>query len=258
MMLTSRFLRLLLVAFASAGVMVACGGSDDDSLDDRADLADPKIRFVHAVPGAPNVTLQRNGINEASMTDVPYKFASQYVNVGTQDYSFSLRTATANAELTTLALSAARGNKYTLLALPTSSGVEMLAIRDPYNKSLNSNNARLRVMNAAANAVAFDVYVSTPAADLATATANIASVGYKAVKPETGADSISLEAGTYRLRLTPAGSKVAFFNALVTVPTNGDWLLLSLPEVLATPNSVRLLLVRSDDNPDATDELTTE
>jgi hypothetical protein len=113
-------------------------------------------------------------------------------------------------------------------------------------------------VNAAPNAVPFDVYVSTPAADLTTEAADIASLGYKVVKPETGLDSLVLAAGAYRVRLTPAGSKVAFFNAVVTVPANGDWLLLALPEVVATPNSVRVLLVRSDDTADATDELVTE
>jgi len=38
------------------------------------------------------------------------------------------------------------------------------------------------------------------------------------------------------------------------VPEDGDWLLVALPED-ATPNNVRLLLVRSDDSDDATDEL---
>ena len=51
----------LLGATVCLGLLAACGGSDDDSFDDRADVADPKVRFVHAVPGGPNVTLWRNG-----------------------------------------------------------------------------------------------------------------------------------------------------------------------------------------------------
>jgi hypothetical protein len=37
-MLSSRILRLLLVVLASAGLMAGCGGSDDDSFDDRAEV----------------------------------------------------------------------------------------------------------------------------------------------------------------------------------------------------------------------------
>jgi Domain of unknown function (DUF4397) len=258
MTLKSNLLRLLFVGIASAGLLAACGGSDDDSLDDRADVADPKVRFVHAVPGAPNVTLQRNGINESGATDVPYKYASQYYDVSTENQAFTLRTADGAIELDTLAFNAERGNKWTVVALPADTGVEMLAIRDPYNKSVTSDEARVRVLNAAANAQAFDVYISSPAADLATETADLGSIGYKTVKPESGDDSIEVEAGTYRLRLTPAGSKTAFFNAVIAVPENGDWLLVALPADAATPNSVGVLLVRSDDSNDATDELVTE
>jgi Domain of unknown function (DUF4397) len=249
-------LRFLLLAAASAGLLAACGGSDDDGFDDRADIADPKVRFVHAVPGAPNVTLQRNGANESGATDVAYKYASQYYDVSTENYTFTLRTSGGGGELASATVNADRGNKYTLVALPTDSGVELLSIRDPYNKSLTSDDARVRVLNAAANAEPFDVYITAAAADLATATPRISALGYKQVLPTSGDDSVEIAAGAYRLRLTPAGSKTPFFDATVTAPVDGDWLLLALPDQ-ATPNSVRLLLVRSDDSSDATDEITT-
>ncbi len=248
-------LRFLLLAAASASLLAACGGSDDDSFDDRADIAQPKVRFVHAVPGAPNVTLQRDGVAETGATDVAYKFASQYYDVSTRDYTFTLRTASGNTELASRAVNADRGNKYTLVALPTDSGVELLPIRDPYNKSLTSDDARVRVLNAAANAVPFDVYITAAGADLATATPRMSALGYKQVLPSSGNDSVEIAAGAYQVRLTPAGSKTPFFDATVTAPADADWLLVALPDQ-ATPNSVRLLLVRSDDSSDATDEIT--
>jgi Domain of unknown function (DUF4397) len=256
-MIKSRALRLLFAGAASIGLLAACGGSDDDSFDDRADVADPKVRFVHAVPGGPNVTLQRNGSNESGATDMAYKSASQYYDVDTEDYTFSLRTASGDVELDSIEFNADRGNKYTLVALPTDSGAELLNIRDPYNKSVTSDDARLRVLNAAANAQPFDVYVTAADADLAAATPRLADLGFKEVQPESGDDSIDLEQGTYRLRLTPTGSKAVIFNATVSVPEDGDWLLVVLPED-ATPNNVRVLLVRSDDSADATDEIVTE
>jgi hypothetical protein len=256
-MIESRALRLLLVGVASIGLLAACGGSDDDSFDDRADVADPKVRFVHAVPGAPNVTLQRNGSNESDATDMAYKSASQYYDVSTEDYTYSLRTATGNVELDRVSFNADRGNKYTLVALPTDSGAELVNIRDPYNKSVTSDDARLRVLNAAVNAQPFDVYVTADDADLTAATPRLVDLGFKEVQPSSGDDSIDLERGTYRLRLTPTGSKSVIFNAVVAVPEDGDWLLVVLPED-ATPNKVRVLLVRSDDSDDATDEIVSE
>lgn len=41
-----------LLALAPIALIAACGGGDDD-LDDRLDIADPKVRFVHAIPAGP-------------------------------------------------------------------------------------------------------------------------------------------------------------------------------------------------------------
>ena len=168
-----------------------------------------------------------------------------------------MRTASGNAELATTNFSADRGNKFTVIALPTASGAELLAIRDPYNKSLTSDDARVRVLNAAVNAEPFDVYITDASVDLATATPRLANLGFKQVLPSSGDDSVEIAPASYRLRLTPAGSKTPFFDATVTAPVDGDWLLVALPEEALTPNSVRLLLVRSDDSSDATDEIVT-
>lgn len=247
--------RFLLMAVASASLLAACGGSDDDSIDDRVGVADPKVRFVHAVPDGPNVTLQRDGDAETDATDVAYKYASQYYDVSTRDYTFTLRSATGATELASLPLEADRGNKYTLLALPTASGgVELLSIRDPYDKSLTSDDARVRVFNAAANAPSFDVYITPTGVDLATVTPRFPALGYKQVAPDSGRNSVEVAAGAYQVRLTPVGSKTPFFDATVSAPEDGDWLLVALPDT-EQANSVRILLVRSDDSDDATDEI---
>ncbi len=256
-MIQSPALRLLLAGVACVGLLAACGGSDDDSFDDRADIADPKVRFVHAVPGAPNVTLRRNDTDESGASDMAYKSASQYYDVATENYTFTLRTASTGVELADSNFSADRGNKYTLVALPGDSGVELLAIRDPFNKSVTSDDARVRVLNAAVNAQPFDVYVTGDAADITAATPQLADIGFKEVLPASGADSIELEQGSYRLRLTSAASKTVIFSATVNVPEDGDWLLVVLPED-ETPNNLRVLLVRSDDSDDATDEIISE
>ncbi len=251
--------RFLLLAAASATLLAACGGSDDDSADDRADVADPKIRFVHAVPEGEscgecgNFTLLRNGTAETGANDVAYKYASQYYDVSTEDYTFTLRAAGGSDDLATRAFNADRGNKFTLLALPTDGGVELLPIRDPFNKSLTSDDARVRVFNAAANAGPFDVYMTSVGADLTTATPRVSAVAYKQAAPASGDDSVEIEGGEYQLRLTPAGSKTPFFDVTLTAPENADWLLVVLPDDTAE-SGVRLLRVRADDSDDATDE----
>jgi hypothetical protein len=63
-----------LLAVLPALILAACGGSDD-SLDDRADIADPKVRLVHAVPGAPNVSLFRDGVAQGAEVTTPGRCA---------------------------------------------------------------------------------------------------------------------------------------------------------------------------------------
>jgi hypothetical protein len=254
----SKALRAFLLALASTSLLVACGG--DDNFDDRADTADPKVRFVHAFPGGPAVTLQRGGVPEAAATNVDYKYASQYYGVPTTFANFSLRAAATNTEVATASIDAQRGTKYTLVAMPATGAAELLVINDPYHKRLTSNDARLRVINAAPNAQTFDVYLTAVGIDLSTVLPGITDLAYKKVAPASGEDSIEISDGTYQLRITPQGSKKVIFNTLVSVPDNADWLLVVLQDDVAAPttNAVRMLLVRSDDSADATDELLTQ
>jgi hypothetical protein len=252
----SKSLRALLLGIASASLLVGCGG-DDDNFDDRTDLADPKVRFVHAIPAGPAVTLERNGTPEAAATNVEYKYGSQYYDVNTSFANFSLRQVSNNNELATAGFDASRGHKYTLVALPRASGAELMVIDDPYNKSLTDDDARVRVLNAAPNAQTFDVYLTAPNAELSTAMPRLSGLAYKEAAPASGADSDEFEGGTYRLRITIEGSKTVIFDNTVILPKNGDWLLVVLPEdaVPPTTNAVQVLVVRADDSVDATDEL---
>lgn len=248
----------LLLALVPALFIAACGGGDDDA-DDRLDLADPKVRLVHAVPAAPNVSLFRNDAAQAGdVTNMPYKGASNYFDVSTNTDKWDVRTATSPAlPVGTVTFDARRGTKYTLIAVPNAGSVtEVALIADPYNKGITSDNARVRVFNAAFNAPNLDVYVTAPAADIAAATPNFAAVGYKQAVPATGSDSIELEGGNYRLRMTVAGTKTVVFDTNVTLAKNADWLLMPVPASL-TANDTNVLVVQSDAGAPATELSTT-
>ena len=250
-----RPLRRLALAALPALLLAACGGGGDDNLDDRLDLADPKVRVVHAVPFAPSVTLYRNDRTVSSETsNLPYRGASNYFDVSTSTDRWEVRTATSpSVSVGSLSFDARRGNKYTLVAVASSDSLTELAwIDDPYNKSLASDNARVRVFNAAFNTSAPDVYLSPVTADIAVVPPSFAAVGYKTARPASGNDSTQFEGGSYRLRLTAAGSKTPFFSAPVTLPRNADWLLLLVPGG-ASPTAVRVLVVQSDSNQPATE-----
>jgi hypothetical protein len=228
-------------------LFAACGGSDD-SFDDRADIADPKVRLVHAIPGGVNVSLFRDNVAQgADVTNMPYKGASNYFDTERGDHVWTVRTATTPAATVgTRTFNTTTGNRFTLVALPdTGSLTDVVVIADPYNKSVTSDDARVRAFGAALNTAGFDVYITAPAVNIASVGPNIASVGFKQAVPASGADSIDLEGGNYTLRLTTAGTKNVFFTAPVTIPRDADWLLIPVPASV-TPNDVRVLVVQSD------------
>lgn len=231
---------LLLVVVAA--FIVACGGSDDN-LDDRADVAAPKVRFIHAVPLGTSLTLYRNDIATPEASGTSYKFASRYFDVETGQATWQVRSG--NAGLDEVPFDAKRGNKYSIIALPGSSGIELLLIDDPYSKGITSNDARVRVVNASLNAQNVDVYLTAPNADISVTGPTLGAVAYQSAQPASGNDSAQLEGGDYRLRITVAGSKVVIFDAAVVLAKNADWLLLTIAASV-TPGDVNVLLVQSD------------
>jgi hypothetical protein len=245
----------MLLAFAPALLLAACGGSGDDSFDDRADLADPKVRLVHAVPLAPNISLFRNDVAQASdVTNMPYKGASKYFDDSTDTARWDVRTATSPAATVgSVTFDARRGTKYTLVAVPDAGSLtEVVLIGDPYNKGLTSDKARVRMFNASFNATSLDVYITAPNADLAAASPTFSAVGFKQAQPGSGSDSIELNGGSYQLRLTAAGSKTVLFTATVDIANNADWLLTTVPASVA-PGDVKVLVVKSDEGAPATE-----
>lgn len=256
-----RFMRPLGAIVLGALFLTACGGSDDD-FDDRADIADPKVRFVHAIPAGPSVSLYRNDAKQTDVTGVGYLFASRYFDVAGGTATWALKTETnPTVDLGSVSFDAKRGDKNTIVALPGNAAADLLRIEDPYNKGLVSDKARLRVVNAAFNASTIDVYLTTPTTDIATVSPTFGQVAYKTSNPGSGADSVERDGGAYLLRITPVGTKTVIFSKSVTVDNNADWLLVVIPDEgigAVTPNDVRVLLVRADDEAQAATELLTD
>lgn len=239
-------------------MLAACGGGEN-SFDDRANIAPPKVRLVHAVPAGPNVSLFRdNQAQAADVTNMPYKGASNYFETDRGTHTWEVRTATnPPVSVGKQIFETSTGNKYTLIAVPDSGSLTTLAlISDPFNKSLVSDNARARIFNAAFNAPSLDAYITPPATDITTVGPALAGAAFKQPVPVSGANSMEFEGGNYTLRLTAAGSKTVLFTAPISVPKNADWLLVPVPASV-TPGDVKVLLVQSDTGTPAT-ELTNQ
>ena len=222
-------LRRLLLVCIPALFLAGCGGGDTA---DRLDLANPAVRFVHASPSAPNLTLYRNAAAQPDASNVAYKFAANYADVDTSAADWSVKTAVGAVPLGTVVIDPVRGNKYTIVALPTAFATNsVVLITDPYNKPLASDSTRLRLVNAAYNAASVDVYVNTVGTDIAApgVTPLIAAIPFKAAGPASGSDSVSIPAGTYQLTIASAGTKSALFKGQLSFGSNKDILLLSVP-----------------------------
>ena len=226
-------LRKFLLACVPVMGLAACGGGDTA---DRLDLANPAVRFIHASPTAPNLTLYRNAAAQPDETNVPYHFASNYFDVDTSAAEWSVKTAVNATTLGSVSIDPLRGNKYTIVALPVSfADSTVYLITDPYNKPLASDSTRLRLMNASYNAANIDVYMNPIGTDIGAPGVNplIAAVAYKTSGPASGSDSVSIPAGTYQLTLATAGTKTVLFKGQLSFGNNKDILLLSVPGDIA-------------------------
>jgi len=246
-----KILHKLLFACIPVMGLAACGGSDTA---DRLDVADPVVRFVHASPIAPNVTLYRGAVAQSDATNVPYKFASDYFDVDMGISDWSVKTAVGAVNVGTVSIDPVRGNRYTIVALPSSStDSSTYLIVDPYNKPLGSSSTRLRVMNASFNASNIDVYMTGIGADITVPGANpiIAGTAYKTSGPASGNDSVDIPGGTYQVTITAAGTKTILFKGQVAFDSNKDVLLLTVPDTV-TPGAIKTL-VKIEGSPGAND-----
>jgi hypothetical protein len=237
---------------AISAFVAACGGGGD--AEDRLDLRDPVVRFIHAVPGGPAVTLYRGDSAQGDAANAAYKFVSEYYDVSNAGATWTVRTA-ATTPVVTLAsanLNPSQGDRYTFVAMPNTGGaVSLKVIEDPYNKGLLTDRARVRVLHAAPVATAVDVYLLQGNQSLATATATVSALSYGNTSPASGQDSLELNGGTYRLVLTAAGTKNVVFNAnSVSIGNNADWLMLAIPGPTGLAGDVRVLVAQGNDDVD--------
>jgi len=236
-----KLLNTLLIVMTPVAGLVACGGGDTS---DRLDLADPVVRFVHASPLAPNLTLYHGTVVQGDVVDKPYKFASNYFNTNIGLNTWTTKTAVADITLGEVPFDASRGNRYTIVALPGSAAdSSVYLIVDPYNKGLTSDSARLRIMNASFNASNIDVYMSPLGADVLAATAvpTIAATAYKTSGPASGGDSLDIPGGTYKVTVTTTGTKTVLFAGKLEFGNNADILLLSVPSS-PLPGAIKMLV----------------
>jgi hypothetical protein len=184
--------RTLILAAAStpaATLLGACGGGDN------VDAA--RLRLVNASPGYAALDLYVD--NARQFSNVAYGSASAYASFDADTYTVALRSTGAGANLQSASRTLRKDTRYSLVAYGWAGALQTLLLAEDEDAPA-SGTARLRVLNAAADAGSVDVYGGA-------ATDAVEQMALLAGGVEAGASSsfADLDSGSYRLVVTAAG-----------------------------------------------------
>jgi hypothetical protein len=170
-------------------LLSACGGGTGD---------DAKLRFT-------NLTTDSNGLSlytgsDERIANINQEQLSGYVDVDAKTYDLVVKKGTGSA-LTTTPTSLTKRKHYTAVSWGRDGAIKF-SVLDENQDAPNSGKVKLRVLNAAADGGALDVYLTNESEALE---GNTPTHGAVALGSTTG--FAEFNRGTYRLRVTVAGSK---------------------------------------------------
>jgi hypothetical protein len=211
-----RLAALVLAALTIAGT-AACGDDEDPV----APTEEGRVRFVHAIGNALAVDLLVDGVIVGSTAPLSFGTKSNYVTLPAGPRLFGVRPAGTTTNVATFTQTIFADQDHSILALGRldgSPGERLVAIRD--GASPAAGQASLRFVHASPPIGNADVYVTAPGADIATATPVLSNVIFAAVQ-----DPLTLAPGTYRIRVTPTGTKTVTIDRTdVVLAANGKYL----------------------------------
>lgn len=180
----------LLTLFAA--LLAACGGGEDRTK--------AQVRLINAstTHGALDL-LDADG--RRVQASVAFAAAEGYAEVDPKDADFDITRAGNATALATAAPTLTERHHYGLVAYATRTGLAAVLL-DEEVAAPDSGKARVRVLNAATDAGALDVFLTTTAADLAGAEPLQAGAAPGAVSALT-----TVDAASWRLRVTGSGDR---------------------------------------------------
>ena len=191
-------MKLRLLTLGLAATVFAAGCSDDDD-SGTGPTTEAGVRVVHASPDAPNVDVL---VDDAQvLSAVPYLGSSSYLAVPAGSRNVKVNAAGTSTTVIDADLDLTTGIDYTVIAGGLVSEIEPLVLEDD-RTAPTAGNVKVRAVHGAPSAPAVDVYVTAPGADLQSATPALTSVPFGAAS-----DYLTVPAGDYQVRVTPAGSK---------------------------------------------------
>jgi hypothetical protein len=245
--------RFLLIVF-SGSVLVACGGDDSDGISlsdvqDNPSEATARVRVVHAASDAPDVNAGLNGGGQVS--GLAFADATGFLTVAAGTYDVNVDGILPGDTTQTVidasgmdAVAVAEDTETSIYAIGKVGDASLMPIVitapdiDPAAGEL-----RAQVVHAAADAPSpVDIYVTAPSASLTdTAVTPLATLAFG-----ESADPVTVPAGNYRIRVTPAGDNMTVAFDSGTVGLSGDLQVAAIDNVGPTAGLPVRLLVMPD------------
>ena len=198
------------LAFALlASSLFACG--DDEAI---APSTNAQVRVVHASPDAPNVDVLVD--NAVVLSNVPFKAASNFLAVPAGSRNVKVRAAGTSTTVIDANAPLTADKAYTIIATGRVASIAPLVLEDNLTNPA-AGNIKLRLVHGSPTAGNVDIYVTAPGADINTATPTVPNVAFRAAS-----GYLEVPAGTYRVRITPVGSKTVAIDVNNVTLTSGQ------------------------------------
>lgn len=196
-----RLQRAFTIALAATALLGAAGCDEADDIVDPTD--EGRVRAIHAIGNAPGVDVAIDG--QVAVTNLPYKSKSDYATVEQGTRQVGVRATGTTTDLLTASPNVEDDTDYTIIAIGRMGATDgptprLLTIEEDADPA--SGQASVRVVHASPGAGNVDVYVTAPDDSIETATPVLTNLSFGQV-----VGPLEIAPGTYRVRVTPTGTK---------------------------------------------------
>lgn len=241
--------RLLLPVFLLVSMVLAgCSDSDNGSSDARELIDQPtgSLEIIHASQDAPPVDVYIGG--NLIYSDLGFK-AARTSEFRTGDYEVEVEGVVPGGNVTVIPasgapaprVSVAEDERVTVVAAGDVANIGPIVLRDT-PPAVGDDEVRVRVLHAASNAPAVDVYITAPADPLD------APTGTFSFGEQLTADALTVPAGEYRIRVAVPGNppQVVYDSGTIDLPGGADLLVAAVTNT-GTGNAPISLIASTDE-----------
>ncbi len=189
----NKLTKLFALLFLSSFLFVACSEDDETPIQPTPTPEETSVRVIHASYDAPAVDIWVDGA--VAISNLAYGSSSGYAALpaGTRNIKVSPAGATSPIVID-VDLQVDANNEYTVIATDQLSSITPIVAVD--QRSINANKAKIRFIHGSPDAPAVDIKVED-----GMGAALFSNVSFQDIE-----DYIEVDAGTYNIAVTPAGS----------------------------------------------------